>query len=204
MYTTLFFDLDGTLIDVRKRHIAVYHTVAEEMNLPIVSDDIYWERKRNRLFPWSDISEEICQQFRKKFKEASEKPDMLTMDSIYPGIVPLLERLVSTHTMVLVTKRYSPTNLDLQLKNLEIDLFFTTVLTPNPGSKSQAIQGYGFNDSDVVIGDTEEDITTAKELNLPSIAVTWGVRTNAYLLSYTPTFLTNTIEELQTYLTKEK
>ena len=39
---TLFFDLDGTLLDIRRRHYAVYAEILIEMGIRPLPDGAYW------------------------------------------------------------------------------------------------------------------------------------------------------------------
>jgi phosphoglycolate phosphatase-like HAD superfamily hydrolase len=95
---------------------------------------------------------------------------------------------------VLVTQRHNPDNLRQQLEDLQIDSYFSAVLTPYPDTKQLSIQNYGFHPEDCMVGDTEEDILTARELSLSSVAVTWGLRSKEYLQKFNPTYLVDTVK----------
>jgi phosphoglycolate phosphatase-like HAD superfamily hydrolase len=196
----LFFDLDGTLIDIKKRHIAIYHAVARRMNLPLIPDEEYWQRKRNKQFPWDDVSENTLKIFRRNFKEESELPSYLSLDTLLPHIKDLLHAAKQQYTLLLLTKRNNREHLINQLDALQISSLFDDILTPGQETKQAAVLRHGFGKQDSIVGDTEEDIITAKALNLSSIAVTWGLRTKAFLKTYAPTHIVSTISELHTLL----
>jgi len=192
--TTLFFDLDGTLIDVTKRHLTVYHTVAAKMNIPLVSDQEYLRLKQEHHFPVPDEQKEL---FRRVYKEESEQKSVLHMDTVIPRVAELLETIHRTFRCVLVTKRYHRQNALSQLDKLSLTSYFAEILTPNPESKASAITKSGFSPKDLVIGDTEEDILTAEKLHLSSVAVTWGVRSKEFLQTFSPTHIVETVDALR-------
>lgn len=190
---TLFFDLDGTILDVKKRQLAVYHTVAKKMQVPLLSDEEFWKLKRTHTFP---VSADQVETFRHEFKQASETPEMLQLDTVFPEMLKLLPLLHQQHSCVLLTKRYHRENLLHQLNQLALSSGFNAILTPHPNTKAQAITAHGFTPQDIVIGDTEEDIQTANLLQITAIAVTWGFRSQEYLERYHPTYIVDSSAEL--------
>jgi len=202
MYTDsphLFLDLDGTIISVASRHFLVFQKVAASLSLPEISQEIYWKRKRKHLLPWEGMDETRSKEFRNQFKKESEDPQSLVLDSIIPKMEIVLKELRQSYSLVLLTKRHNREHLLSQLKQLTLLPLFSDVLTPTD-EKSQAIISYGYTPVDWVIGDTEEDITSAHDVGLQSIAVTWGLRDEEYLQQYSPTYITETVLDLRNVL----
>ncbi len=47
-----------------------------------------------------------------------------------------------------------------------------------------------------IIGDTEAEIIAAKESKIPCISVTWGMRSEKFLLDLHPEYIANNVQEL--------
>jgi phosphoglycolate phosphatase-like HAD superfamily hydrolase len=202
MYTDsphLFLDFDGTIISVASRHFLVFQKVAARLSLPEISQEIYWKRKRQHLLPWEGMDEIRSKEYRNQFKIESEDPQSLVLDSVIPKMEIVLKELRQSYSLVLLTKRHNRDHLLSQLKQLSLQSLFSDVLTPTE-EKSQAIISYGYTPADWVIGDTEEDITSAHDIGLQSIAVTWGLRDEEYLQQYSPTHITETVLDLRNVL----
>ncbi len=197
---TIFIDLDGTILHTFVRHIATHHAVAPRVGLPIIPKEAYWRKKREKQTPWNEISQEQLKAYTNLFRIETERSIYLSLDTPVFGIKMLLKDLTKRVDLVLVTKRYNRTNTLFQLYDLNLLSCFTDVLTPFPSSKRDAIQTYGYTHRDIVIGDTEEDIETANELTLRSVAVSWGMRSPTYLASLGPTRLCHTVKQLKNNL----
>ncbi|MCX8009058.1 MAG: HAD family hydrolase [Patescibacteria group bacterium] len=200
----LFFDLDGTILDVQKRHLAVYRTIAQSLNLPAIPDDEYWKRKQHKLLPWDNIPDRILNEYNQRYRQMIEDPDYLPLDAPFSNMISMIHTIKTFHEIILVTNRRQKNSLLDQLDAMNIRNLFDAILTPYPQSKADAMRQHGYRTNDIVIGDTEEDIHTAHELHIPSIAVSWGLRAPDYLLQHHPTFLCNTMKEIEHILWNEK
>ena len=107
------------------------------------------------------------------------------------------------YQLFLVTLRNNRTNLLWQLNYFAINKFFDKVLSRdnNAGTwqvKYELIVQARLVDREklVIIGDTEADVLTAKELNAISIAVESGIRNKEFLQKLQPDFLLKNISEL--------
>jgi phosphoglycolate phosphatase-like HAD superfamily hydrolase len=199
MKCTLFFDLDGTLLDVKKKNYTVHKELAQKYNFTAINERLYWLKKRQHLPLW-DVLPHFFTEYSTDFIERIEQPDVLRFDTIIPGGHSLLIRLGEIFSIVLVTKRKERENVLKQLEELSILNLFTDILTPD-GKKEDAIKTFSYSPKDIVIGDTEEDVIAAKSLTIPSIAVSWGLRTGEYLQSFFPSLLVHTVADLYSQLT---
>lgn len=191
MKHNLFFDLDGTILDVRTHHYAVYVQVAKQLHLHVISLEEYWQKKREKLPP-VPVNHEIY--YREIFKDQCETHAMLALETKVPRIDSLLKNLQEKYALVLVTRRNNEHHLLEQLQNLGLKEFFTSILVTT--NKMETIKTFGYTKKDLLIGDTEEDIQTAKGLGLQSVAVTWGLRSKEYLQQHSPTHVVDTIDQL--------
>lgn len=73
---------------------------------------------------------------------------------------------------------------------------------PYPDSLFSCLEALGVLPEEAVyVGDSEQDILTAKNAGIPCLSVTWGFRNEATLLKSGATTLVNAPDEILTYLT---
>lgn len=198
--STLFFDLDGTILDIKAHHIHTFRIVSEKLSLPYLSDNEYWERKSNGKFPWDSLEKTDVDRYLQEFIALVETPTMLLLDTVVPHMPSLLKHYTNSYSLVLITNRRNKNALINQLKTLQLFPLFSAILPSFPQGKFATIAKYGYNPDDIIIGDTEEDIQTAQSLNISSLAVTWGIRDRRYLSSLKPTYIIESPQELKVLL----
>ena len=182
---SLWFDLDGTLLDVSHRHYAVYCAVLGQWNETPLGFDEYWRAKREGNVP---VSQANTEEFKRLWLEWIERRDLLRLDRVLPGARELLGTLGRENKLTLVTLRQSPEALREQLQRLELDRAFSKVLTARGGAEEKArlIRQGGAAPTGWLIGDTEADVMAAKLAGLKSCTVTWGLRSRAFLEKLKP------------------
>lgn len=193
----LFLDLDGTLLDDERRHYAVYTDVLQDpemrgVPIPIVE---YWGLrkedkpieeilKRSRLFPTKYTA------FKERFEAKLEAPEMLGLDVLKVGVENSLGKLYTKTPIVLVTQRRDGEALESQLASLGIRKYFVTVLAgapkrerrPNPDARwkhkvALIRTRYKLPPTQAVyIGDTENDVKTARDFGWEVFLVEGGHR----------------------------
>lgn len=203
----LFLDLDGTLLDVTRRHYATYLTVLEQPDVRGVPipDREYWGLrregrppeeilKRSRLFPTK------YKLFQERFDEALESPEMLGLDVLRPGVETALGKFYTKTPIVLVTQRRDGEALESQLASLKIRKYFVTVLSGAPvrgrradpdlrwRHKAQLVKArYKLLPTEsVYIGDTETDVKAARALCFDVFLVEGGHRTKELQMKADP------------------
>lgn len=207
----IFFDLDGTLIDVSQRHYIVYKQVVEELLGKPLKMKTYWDLKRRKadwkeVLKQSYINEKLKQQFLDKFILKIESPEYTKKDKLFNSTKDTLDKL-SNYSLYIVSLRRSEEALLNELAFLGIKDKVIKVLSGHTESdgytkKAELISTIGFNSSDIVVGDTEADILAAKQLGLRSIAVSSGIRTTKLLQATDPDYLITDISQLPQLLTK--
>jgi phosphoglycolate phosphatase-like HAD superfamily hydrolase len=182
----LFIDLDGTLLDVSKRHYATYVEVLampDIRGVPIPLKEYWGLRienkpvndilKRSRLFPPK------YKTFIERFEERLETPEMLGLDGLRPGTETALGKLYTKTPIVLVTQRRDGEALESQLAGLGLTKYFVTVLSGAPPRlrrtdpeqrwkhKAQLIKDrYKLPPTEsVYLGDTETDVKVARHFH---------------------------------------
>ncbi len=209
MSLTLFFDLDGPLLDVSARYAALHRDLLRAAGLRGMSADRYWERKRARV-PEEEILRELgvlglVPDYLKQRLERLESPDYLLLDRPWPWTHEVLGRLARRHRLVLVTLRSDHLLLLEQLDRLELMAFFHEVLSEPARrgvdqQKARLISGYLKRHNRPaegwMIGDTEADIVAGQLAGLRTAVVHSGIRNAELLAQMTPEHILADIREL--------
>ena len=206
----IFFDLDGTLLDVSDRNYRVYCEVTEAFGGTPMPKPQYWELKRKKtkwpeLLPLSALSPDIEQQFLDKFIQKIEDPNYLKIDKLMPQALEVVSALAANNQCYLVSLRRRAENLRQQLEWLALAPHFTKILSGHSESdgydkKIELIKAELAGEPGVIIGDTEADIVTGKQLGLLTIAVTSGIRDQQFLAALQPDHIVAAIDEVPTLI----
>lgn len=189
MITDIFIDLDGPILEGRRRHYQCYRDIllnsGESLVLPL---DDYWALKRSR----TDISEILAatdarigrDDFHEQWLKKIEAPEYITLDQLKPGAKETLEKWARERRVHLATCRQFENVLLEQLEHLEILRLFSRVLCCGISERSlvkyRRIRALEYSRA-VFIGDTEMDMESAARLGLPALAITTGLRDRALL-----------------------
>lgn len=183
---TIYFDLDGTLVDCRERHFGLYSEICHQLGIAPLSSRRYWTLRRQGASSPSLIqgSDRTKSEFAKLWLERIESPECVALDRPFPGVTRTLERLKRAHNIVLVTLRHREEVLLAQLENLGLRRHLGAVVCPNGRaieSKADLIEEPAAAGEAFVVGDSEADIALARDLKATAICVSSGVRGRKYL-----------------------
>lgn len=201
--STIFLDLDGTLLDTSERHYKLYKDILDLKELSSLKKKDYWKIKRSgnktrETLPKS-TPEKIVKEFENEWIENIEKKSYLKYDVLFPEIKNVLSILYNEFDLILVTLRNNTENLHWEISHLNLDRYFKTVIV-GKGSKKKLIEDYILNhDNDnnyFIIGDTEEDVKAGLELKIPMISVTYGIRSRQFLKQLKPDYCIDNFNEL--------
>lgn len=200
MKKTIYLDLDGTLLNVFDRLYNLYTFLLTQENVnSYLSKERYISAKRSNKKEEEIIKMEISPQkiipFLQKRNELIESPAFLQYDFLPIDTLKTLVLLQKRYDLILVTKRKSEKNAIEQLKRLKMNHFFKKILITSEKypDKASIIRDKKFLPNSMIIGDTEEDIQTGKELNITTIAVASGMRNKEILKQYHPDFMLDSI-----------
>ena len=207
---TLYFDLDGTILDIRCRLYSIYVDIVKELNGAALSEEVYWKAKREQL-PEELIAKrsniESLPKYIRLRKARIELPKYLECDKLIPQALESLSELSKNNRMMLVTLRKSKQNLYQQLRKFKIEPLFDGVLVGDDGeerwrSKAKIISNDSrFEPRDCsIVGDTEADILAGKNLNIITIAVLSGIRSEKKLLLNHPDYVIDDVTQLKNVL----
>src|SRR5271157_838301 len=130
---TLFFDLDGPLIDVSPRYVALHRDLLGEVGVQGMPGELYWRRKRARVPEDLILAElgasEHAPHYLCRRLELIETPHYLAYDRCWPWVEGVLTGLGDQHDLVLVTVRSHRPALLEELERLDLARFFREVLS---------------------------------------------------------------------------
>lgn len=188
IFDYIFLDLDGPILDGKRRHYKCYKDIIEKYGGTPLDIEIYWDMKtsktnRDTLLKKSNF-QGTYNNFIDDWMKSIEIEKNLELDVLKPNVVETLENWEKiTNKLVLVTMRRNRLLLVSQLKRFRIYDFFDEVIDCPPqrkNTKYEALKNIYFS-SAVFVGDTEEDMNTAKMLGIKSIAIINGLRKKEFL-----------------------
>jgi phosphoglycolate phosphatase len=182
----LALDLDGTLIDAKRRQVAVATTIIDTLNLAPLDGDAFWELKRNghntrsaleHLGYASDTARDVAE----RWAAAIEAPDWLRLDAWLPGAKEALQRLqddgMAVH--ILTARRHADAVRD-QCRILGLASFATAIHVVDPAHAATAKAAL-LTQAVAFIGDSESDADAARLAGVAFVGVTGGQRSPAFL-----------------------
>jgi phosphoglycolate phosphatase len=205
---TIFFDLDDTLINTSQRHYQVYCDITKILDLeyPIDKDE-FWKLKRDGISTVKILNEKdegIIEKFSKLWIDKIEEKNYLFYDTLLPGTLCLLSNL-KEERLILLTMRSNRGNLIWEIKKLGLNDYFKSILSCSPLQfidKTVPIINYFNNENSItnensaIVGDSEIDIITGKKLNMTTISVSYGIRSEDILLQLKPDYCLKDITEI--------
>lgn len=197
MIKNIIFDLDGTLLNTLEDLTDSVNFALKEYNFPLktseqvkeaVGDGVY--KLCERIIPSgadNPLLGEIVDTFKRNYKE-----NMCNKTSPYGGIIPLLNDLKSAgYKTAVVSNKFDSAVRALCEKYFGglIDFaageneYFGIKRKPAPDTVLSVMKEFGANIADTVyVGDSDVDILTAVNANIPCISVSWGFKTRDFLV----------------------
>lgn len=162
------FDLDGTLLDSRKRHKIVLDDILKKYNIELDTSDLI-EFKRNgknnvNFLISKGLNEAKAKEIQQKWIENIENEEYLKLDILYSDTFEVLEQYSKDNDLILVTARNNKDGLQKQVRDLGIEKYFSTIKVVVPGKnvaheKAQVLRDYS---AILFIGDTLSDAQAAR------------------------------------------
>ncbi len=204
-FTTVLFDLDGTLIDTNELIISSFlHTLnhyfpdqyGREDVLPFMGPTLH--ESFSPLLP--DKVEEMIERYR-TYNIANHDELVTEFEGVFETVKTLHEKgfklaIVSTKNRFVVLKG---------LKLTKLDQFFDVVITldevehakPHPEPIEKALAQLGSSKEEaIMIGDNHHDILGAKNAGVFAVGVEWSAKGRAHLEQYEPDAILETMPDL--------
>jgi phosphoglycolate phosphatase len=203
---TIILDLDGPLLDGRYRHHACYRRILTDHGHRVLDLAEYWEMKRQRLDRRAQLAatgaEALYDTFLASWLALIETPELLALDRLHDGVLPKLDDWRRRgFRLLLATQRHNALGLLAQLADLGLWDFFAHVVgcdhaEGGVGKARRVRDRVADDDQRLWVGDTEVDVDAARTLGCPVWAVSCGIRTEAYLQSLAPDFLSASLNDI--------
>lgn len=212
-YTTIFFDLDGTLSDSKLGIIRCLQYSLEKFG--IIETDV--EKLTHCIGPslsytykeWYGLNDQEARQATNFYRQRFEAEGIFE-NTLYQGIPALLEALKNSGKTLFVATAKPTVHAKRILAHENIASYFTKIVGSNLDgtreNKGEVIK-YALTRIEtpdkgriLMVGDRMHDIIGARENGLSAIAVGYGYGTLVELTAAKPAGLVNSVEQLKKFL----
>ena len=182
----IFFDLDGTLVDIKQRQYQVYVDVLKSLNQKYIqSFEEYWHFKTSRTNIRTILEKTDAQSQLDEFllirSKLIEEPYYLEKDVIIKNVVKVLSELTNHFDIKVLTARKNYEKTVEHLHDLGLLKYFSEVICC--GEKHHILRQEKYHDKNLlIVGDTEKEIKAAANVNCKCISLSTGIRNNQFLL----------------------
>lgn len=208
----ILFDLDGTLTDPKEGIVnsilyALDKLGIQENNISEL-DTFIGTPLRGSFLARYNLPDKIADKavifYREYFSEKG-----LYENEVYPGVVELLESLVSQKYQLFLATSKPTVYADKILRHFNLHKYFTGIVGSNLDNtrtdKSEVIahvvSTYNLQPvNSIMVGDRKHDIIGAKNISMRSIAVTYGYGSFEEISIQKPDFIVSSCNELKSIL----
>lgn len=139
------------------------------------------------------INEKEKSFFLEQWYSFIESKEYLVKDRPFPGARAALSHMEERGRLVLISLRTHRANLLDQVRDLSLGEYFDTILSQFPvesPQKAPLIRRYSdtLPEFGYIIGDSETDVLAGRELNIPTISITSGIRSRDFLSGLIPDY----------------
>ncbi|MEA1987541.1 MAG: phosphoadenylyl-sulfate reductase [Candidatus Marinimicrobia bacterium] len=204
---TLFFIMDGTLLNTDMRQYFVYKDIMEDYVENILSREAFWALKKNG-FSIGDILDEsgnkkIKKEILKEWSKRIEDDNYLSHDIPFPKTYETLENLSNSYNLVLISERGNRQNAMKQIERLELNKYFSEIILILPGvrpafkKKNKIKNSQYFNqEKSWLIGDSRSDIKAGSLLNMKTVGISSGSIKTFFIKKFKPKYMIEDITKL--------
>lgn len=188
------FDLDGTLLDSRNRHLVVMTYVLSENGIKLdTSDYLSYKSDGYSNLSWlrmKGVDDILSEQINEQWKELIEEERFLSEDVLYNNTLDVLKSISGNNYLMLLTARNNMQTVQKQIDQLGLRQFFDDVfIVPSNGNTAELkAKILSENSIDVFYGDTESDLKAARLSNCEFFVSTRGFRSLAFWQQYNVSF----------------
>ncbi len=183
------FDLDGTILDCRRRQVALMQELVGAALSMEFDGDAYWMKKRegfanDQALIAAGVPETAIGPLCKSWFEAVEDDEWLALDEPLEGATKALSSAQNRGIeLLIVTARRRPAGVHRTLGRLELEALIDHVCVVSPSSevsaqKAQHLCHYG---AEKFFGDSESDYYSAQRAGVEFAGVECGQRSAGFL-----------------------
>lgn len=185
----VIFDLDGTLFQTANCAISAVNTLAEELGIPAVSNELVKEnigKKSDEFLKTVFSKNTIANKIIKRYRELEQK-EVEENGSLFTDIVQMLELLELRGYKLCICSNGSMEYINLVLDKTGIHKFFDQKYSAKEfASKAIAIENIIKTERQaIMVGDTISDFDAAMMNHIPSVGVLYGYGKKEDVLSAT-------------------
>lgn len=180
------FDLDGTLLDSRNRHVILMRDILLEYNITVdTSDLLSYKSEGHNNIEWlikNGLSVDVAESINKLWVERIESEEYLHYDKLYSNAISVLEALVENNSLFLLTARRNEKAVREQISSLGIEKYFDEICVVKSGKFSSDLKAEFLKRNKItyMVGDTEVDYSAANIAGCAFRACTEGFRSSNY------------------------
>lgn len=184
MRPNCYIDFDGTIVSNKKRLYQFFLDHIPEQFKNCLTEDEFWLLKRMRIneIDWlNNVFKAEIDRNRydaQKVKEI-ESEIYLQLDYLIDPSEEALKKIKEQYNVVLVSRRTNADALRKEIDRLGVSKYLKNIIIgPHDNTaKSEYIRRMEHvHDEDILIGDTEDDIVSGKELGITTYFVKSGIR----------------------------
>ena len=204
----IIFDFDGTLFDSIKYLSQAEVNAVKEMGWKPITED--YARKTIGL-SLSVIYERVSGDTTlSKLQEFTDRFNKFFFSKVkevgyFEGIESMLATLKEKGFILTIATGKGRASLDRLDKMLGFEKYFAATICPSesepkpsPMMVNLLLEKYRLKPEEaVVIGDSEHDLKMARNAGVDSVAVTYGAMSRKELEEYCPTYIVDTVQQLQ-------
>lgn len=211
-YKICVFDWDGTLVDSERHIVDSLTYAAERLSLPPLSYDkkkdiigLSMHKALETLYPSLSLAgiEQMRAHYGEHFFSVPQDASIL-----FEGVLSTLSDFRNAGVKLAVATGKSRNGLDKALVSTGLKSFFDiercadeTRSKPDPLMLSEIAQYYNADTgSMLMVGDTEYDLEMARNYNMDSVGVSYGVHDKARLVLHNPIAIIDTFSELKAHI----
>ncbi|AFZ23366.1 putative phosphatase [Cylindrospermum stagnale PCC 7417] len=215
----LITDFDGPIMDVSQRYYSVYQFCLEKTRYPDqpvqqLSKAEFWQKKRSRvpekqIALHSGLDEAQSQAFSQLRRQIVHTEPYFQYDSLIPGALAALLKIQQAGIDLAVMTMRRVWELDYAFKKYDLGQFFpenrcyclsndyvkTRDIEDKPLLMARALAELPTATDTWMVGDTEADITAAKNHGIKVMAVESGIRDRTQLELYQPDIIIQDLSE---------
>lgn len=184
----IFFDLDGTIIDISPRWWALHRDLTKKYSLPCHKYNSYIKFKKDGISERSimekiSVDKDNIARYCHERLSAIECKKYLRRDKLFPFVKGLLKNGSRRHHLVLLTNRRSRGNLLWELRRLGLGGQFLEIMCTAGKTKEDILKNSKHQNNlrkSIFISDAYEDYLLAKKFKQRFFISVYGCRSRAY------------------------